>query len=141
VPTRHGDPDVLLERLLDRVQNWREISPTYSGGARLPINLIAAMYAGGDRSAVLTWLRAGLPYAVEGDWETGDGFVLVSHWVMDWGLWAAVRADQSGDNVSARALRLDCFGESGRWTPEMAAQLEAATRPRAGHLPPRNDDL
>jgi hypothetical protein len=82
------------------------------------------MYARGDRSAVLTWLRAGLPYAEQGDWETSAGFILVSHWVLDWGLALRVRADLTGDQESMRKLRLENFGEAGGWTSPLADQLE-----------------
>ncbi len=35
-----------------------------------------AELAGEDETVVLTWLRAGVPYLVRGDFETGEGFVL-----------------------------------------------------------------
>ena len=75
---------------------------------------------------MLTWLKAGLPYAVMGDWETGDGFVLVSSWTIDWGRWVTAWAEDSGDEVSARELRLDCLGDPGDWTPDLTAQFIAA---------------
>jgi hypothetical protein len=44
----------------------------------------AAQWMSAKPDDVLTWLRAGCPYAVEGDWATGKGFKLKFHWVTDW---------------------------------------------------------
>lgn len=98
----------------------------------MPIDVAAALFAGGDRSAVLTWLRAGMPFAIEGDWESGEGFVLICHWMIDWGRWATTWAEESGDHVSARELRLDCFGDSGGWTPNIVAQFAEAVAADGG---------
>jgi hypothetical protein len=76
--------------------------------------------------AVLTWLRAGLPYVAEGSWEDGSGFVLSSSWTIDWGRWVTAWAKESGDVISARELRLDCFGNPGEWTPNLTAEFIAA---------------
>ena len=127
-PASHrGDKaDPVLETMVWRVRDWREIRTRYPGGVRLPIEVAAALFAGGDRSAVLTWLRAGLPYAEMGDWETGDGFILISSWVIDWGRWVTAWAEDSGDDVSARELRLDCLGDPGGWTPDLVRQFAEA---------------
>jgi hypothetical protein len=37
-----------------------------------------------EPETILTWLRAGMPHAVEGDWETGKGFGFRFAWVFDW---------------------------------------------------------
>jgi len=134
VPACYGnrEPDPYLESLADRARNWREIHVGRRYGNRIPIDVAATMFAAGDRDAVLIWLRVGLPYAVEGNWETGEGFWLAISWMMEWGVHTTMRADASGDWATARELRLDCFGESGRWTPEIAAKFEAATGPTSG---------
>ena len=131
VPASYGnrEPAPYLESLADRALNWREIHVGRRYGNRVPIDVAAAMFASGDRDAVLVWLRAGAPFSREGDWTTGDGFWLVIPWLMDWGVHATARADASGDWATARELRLDVFGEPGRRTPEIAAQFEAATTP------------
>ena len=128
VPASHrgAKADPVLETMVWRVRDWREIRARCPGGVRLPIDVAAALFAGGDRSAVLTWLRAGLPYAEMGDWETGDGFILISSWVIDWGRWVTAWAEDSGDDVSARELRLDCLGAPGGWTPDLTAQFAEA---------------
>jgi hypothetical protein len=33
---------------------------------------------------ILRWLRAGCPYAVEGNWRSGEGFVVRLIWLMEW---------------------------------------------------------
>jgi hypothetical protein len=109
-----------------RVRDWRELRQRGSGGVRLPIDVAATLFAGGDRSAVLVWLRAGLPYVEAGNWETGEGFLLNSSWTIDWGRWVTAWAEDSGDYVSARELRLDCLGDPGDWTPDLTAQFIAA---------------
>jgi hypothetical protein len=43
-----------------------------------------AQLIGVDPDAILTWLRAGMPYVEAGDWETGEGFLLRVSWVIDW---------------------------------------------------------
>jgi hypothetical protein len=112
---RDRGPDIILGTLVERVRHWREIRQHEADGlVRLSFETAADMFAGGDRTALMTWLRAGLPYAARGDWDTGRGFVLISHWILDWGLNATVRAELTGDRESARELRLDCFGRAAR---------------------------
>ena len=38
---------------------------------------------------VLRWLRAGMPFQLEGDWKTGKGFRIPLSWALDWTGYAA----------------------------------------------------
>ena len=94
----------MLNHFAQRVRGWRELSKT---GHLYSFEDAAQSFTAGDRQALLTWLRAGCPYAEVGDWETGKDFVLRSHWIIDWMVLLAVRAQASGDEQTARFLRLD----------------------------------
>jgi hypothetical protein len=61
---------------------------------------------GASREDVLTWLRAGLPFAVEGDWETGEGFEFISYHVIDWHLLLNAALYANSDEVTAKRLAL-----------------------------------
>jgi hypothetical protein len=98
------EPDRVLDHFASRVRGWRELPKT---GHRYGFEEAAQTFTAGDRQALLTWLRAGCPYVERGDWETGEGFVLASHWLIDWMVLLAVRAQASGDEQTARFLRLD----------------------------------
>src|SRR3954469_17277311 len=64
----------LIEMMLGRLENWREIRGRGHCRSFTPAQIAGAFgYEVGD---VLTWLRAGMPYEVEGDWATGEGFGL-----------------------------------------------------------------
>ncbi|MBZ9760664.1 hypothetical protein LB553_07200 [Mesorhizobium sp. CA8] len=103
-PPRQFDPsDGPLGTMLDRLESWREI---YSGK---PLDLSIEEMAeiiGHPASSVLTWLRAGCPYAKRGDFETGDGFKLRAPWVVDWLCSTSFIARKSGDVASAAKLQL-----------------------------------
>ena len=94
----------MLNHFAQRVRGWRGLAKT---GHLYSFEDAAQSFTACDRQALLTWLRAGCPYAEVGDWETGEGFVLRSHWIFDWMLLLAVRAQASGDEQTARFLRLD----------------------------------
>ena len=85
VPSRRAGVsgrDAYIEAFVSRAREWRQIRKEQTGGygRRIPFVTAASMFTGGDGEALLTWLRAGMPFAKEGDWETGDGFVLVAQW-------------------------------------------------------------
>lgn len=102
--------DLYVETFVLRAREWRTIhKETGSSGLRLSIDDAAAMYAAGDRQPVLTWLQAGLPFDTEGDWETGEGFILVAHWVTDWVVGLSRQCTLVGDNEAAHELQLDCM--------------------------------
>jgi hypothetical protein len=68
--------------LLDRVANWREIH--FNGDVQgLSVEEIAE-FSGVAPADVLAWLRAGMPYWLEGDWTTGKGFQIPLPWAIDW---------------------------------------------------------
>ncbi len=60
-----------------------------------------------ERAAVLTWLRAGAPYLLKGDFATGDGFALKPSWIVDWQFLMRAAIAHVGDRSHARALRLE----------------------------------
>src|SRR3954471_12596802 len=72
-PQIHGPPAAY--------EGWEEL-PLREKPRRV-IGQMAADY-GVSVETVLTWLHAGMPYLEEGDWHTGDGFVLRPAWVFDW---------------------------------------------------------
>ena len=61
---------------------------------------------GPDRETTLIWLKAGLPYWKEGDWESGEGFQFIAHWVFDWLTLTLIASDAGGEQESAAKLRL-----------------------------------
>ena len=68
--------------LLDRVANWREIC--LKGDLQgFSVEKIAELSEVAPAD-VLAWLRAGMPYRVEGDWKTGKGFQIPLAWAIDW---------------------------------------------------------
>jgi hypothetical protein len=66
----------------------------------------ASQIWGVERSAVIKWLRAALPYAKGGDWKTGQGFELYCHWVFDWIALTAIAADAGREEQAATELML-----------------------------------
>ncbi len=62
---------------------------------------------------VLDWLRAGLPYARTGDWDTGEGFVLQYHWTWSWLQSTATTLQLNGEQALLRRLRLNSYIEVG----------------------------
>ncbi len=97
-----------LVHFTERLDDWREIRAMFRPGEKGKTYDLAttAQLFGLDPGAILTWLRAGMPYAEEGNWETGEGFVLVTHWVLDWALLLRLLADVTHDEPAARRLRL-----------------------------------
>jgi hypothetical protein len=75
---RHG----LLAVFLSRLENWKEIEYGHPVGD-VPIQKAAAIFQK-DQSVLLAWLRAGMPHAKAGDWQTGEGFVIRMAWAMEW---------------------------------------------------------
>jgi hypothetical protein len=66
---------------------------------------VAAMLRA-EPADVLLWLRAGLPYIREGDWDSGEGFGFIASAVIDWILLTSWLARATGDTASVAALRL-----------------------------------
>ena len=91
--------------LQDRVEAWGERDLSNGYGVDMGIDEFAAAL-GRDRAAVLVWLKAGMPFATMGDWETGEGFVIKSHWAIDWQILTYVYAKNAGEMDAARALRI-----------------------------------
>jgi hypothetical protein len=92
-----------LWHFASRLEAWEEIRALTP--KTHPIGQIAADY-GVTVETVLGWLRAGLPYAQEGNWRTGEGFVLRSAWTFDWILALVCLAECPGQKAPARELRL-----------------------------------
>ena len=107
--------DPYIETFVNRLSDWREIRKQTGGyGARITIDQASSVFAETDRGVILKWLRAGMPFAQEGDWETGDGFVLVSHWVLDWTVGLLRQCDFCSEPESAGELGLDGIARSAR---------------------------
>ena len=102
-PKRRLVAETFIDHLCDRLDGWQEV---YGGGKpAVPIDQAADLLAV-DRDAVLTWLRAGMPYSVEGDWQTGEGFEIVLSWAIDWVVMVHGLAVHQGAEKAARRLRL-----------------------------------
>jgi hypothetical protein len=88
------DQDPLLSILILRLENWRDIhaQPHFD----LSIESFAKRIGMPERN-IIVWLRAGLPYAVEGDWASGRGFVLRPSWVIEWIAAISSRASTPAD--------------------------------------------
>ncbi len=92
--------------LCARLDGWQEIHGGDKSAGRFPIDQ-AAELLGVDRAAVLTWLRAGMPFSTEGDWRTGEGFELALAWAIDWvALVHGLAAHQGVESAARRRLRL-----------------------------------
>lgn len=107
--------DPLLQTLVERAADWREIhahadetqlAATERDFSNLSIDELAEL-VGADPADVLRWLRAGMPYHVRGDFESGDGFTIRASHAIDW-LGLVHRAALAADAVRyvAGALRL-----------------------------------
>ena len=55
---------------------------------------------------VLCWLKAGMPYAEEGNWRTGAGFRIPLIWAMDWQVLICGYAAHRGQECLAKKLGL-----------------------------------
>ena len=99
-PTGEGP----LAHFTDRLDGWQEL---YQGvDIDMPLGKAVDVF-GIDRERLLVWLRAGLPYVVAGDFETGDGFILRPAWLVDWKIALQCLARASGDRTGARKLQLN----------------------------------
>jgi hypothetical protein len=106
-PRRSDSPQrgLLNELFISRIESWPEITARCTGAGRCTLREFADAL-GSDVRTVLTWLRAGMPYVEEGDWETGKGFVLRFSWAFDWYLLAYSVAHRPGERDAGRALGL-----------------------------------
>lgn len=91
--------------LCERLDRWQQIYVDREPAGRVPVDA-AAELLGVDRAAVLTWLRAGMPYAEAGDWRTGEGFEIVVAWAADWVAMVYGMAVYQGAETAAQWLRL-----------------------------------
>jgi hypothetical protein len=95
---------VFLGSFINRVVHWQEIHR----GPQIEWTIEAtAERLGLTVETVVIWLRSGMPYAREGDWATGAGFVLVPSWVIDWQAKLTVLNKLFGDQHTARQLAID----------------------------------
>jgi hypothetical protein len=95
-----------LSNWVHRLNGWRSI---YLERPPRPVLSFAETCADYkvDPDTLLTWLRAGLPYVDEGDFETGESFTFRSAHVFDW-LSALICV--SGSEAEQRKLRIDWVG-------------------------------
>ena len=98
--------DPLLEHFVWRVRDWRELCATDCRGMPLSIGGAAHM-TGFEAEQILTWLRAGMRFIEQGDWETGQGFVLNSGWLIDWAILLRRAVVTTGDQAAAHELRIE----------------------------------
>ena len=96
-------PEGIVGLFADRARNWREL---IKRGPYVATVTEVAQIFGVERGAVLTWLRAGLPYAKAGDWQTGEGFELYAHWVCDWIVLTGIASDAGCENLAAAELQI-----------------------------------
>ncbi|MER8844031.1 MULTISPECIES: hypothetical protein [Mesorhizobium] len=92
-----------LDHYLDRLIDWEELT------AREPVDLPideACKVFGITRDTMVTWLRCGMPYAVAGDFTTGEGFVLRSKWLLDWQIALTCIASAVGWPPAAKILKI-----------------------------------
>ena len=92
-----------LDHYVDRLLDWEEITARPDND--LPIDEAGEAF-GVPRDTLVTWLRCGMPYAVGGDFETGDGFVLRSKWLLDWLIALSVIAAAAGWPPAAKTLKI-----------------------------------
>jgi hypothetical protein len=105
-PASYAPRESVLAHWLHRLGGWREI---YLEREPQPVMSFAETCAVWkvDADTLLTWLRAGLPYADEGDFETGQGFTFRSSHVFDW---VAALNCLGGSDAERRKLRIDRYG-------------------------------
>jgi hypothetical protein len=98
------DQDPLLWILVQRLENWRDVRarPHFD----VSIESFAKLMCVPERN-IVAWLRAGLPYAVEGNWASGRGFVLRPSWVIEWIAAISSRASTPADWRLLRRLCLE----------------------------------
>jgi hypothetical protein len=93
-------------------QRARKKNPESDPGYVLDVDEAAKLFQQ-DRAAILTWLRAGMPYLKAGDWKTGEGFELLAHWIFDWITLALIASDAGGEQEAAAELKLSNFSTVG----------------------------
>ena len=102
---RREDVGFVSSHFCERLRSWQEIHGQGGRGSMLSIEE-TALLLGVDTQSVLLWLRAGMPYVKEGDFETGAGFRLRPSWVLDWMLTLSTVCLLTEDEPARRALRL-----------------------------------
>jgi phage terminase Nu1 subunit (DNA packaging protein) len=94
-PARHERRDPLIETLLSRKDDWREIWAGHDDVPTLSIEEFAAVVQT-EPETVLLWVRVGMPYTTAGDIETGEGFRLRVDWAAEWLALVTARFVQAG---------------------------------------------
>lgn len=77
----------ILDDFIDRLEHWHEI---YVENGHCERTFEEATRGDTTPDMLLRQLRSGLPYVEEGDWKTGEGFVLRTAWMLDWQLMQTV---------------------------------------------------
>lgn len=96
--------DDFTSLLLGRVKNWKQL---YFRKELLALSVDETAACSDVRRAdVLNWLRAGMPYLVEGNWATGEGFRIPVRWAMDWQVLVSGYAAHSGQERLSKELGL-----------------------------------
>jgi len=93
-----SNTNIVLDGIFDRLESWREIYPNSDQSfGDMPIQEFSKAI-GTDISEILRWLRMGMPYHEEGDWETGEGFVIKFAWFWDWSGFVTLAIASEGAN-------------------------------------------
>lgn len=101
----HKPKSKVGQHFFGRLMEWEEILEQREGPLTRPIEQLEELI-GASRQQVLSWLRAGMPYTGEGDWQTGDGFCFITAHVIDWHLLMSAGLHAHGDEATAKRLRL-----------------------------------
>ena len=92
-----------MSHFAGRLDDWRAL---YQGKPTVMAFDEATEAFGVEPAALLTWLRAGMPYVRAGDFGTGQGFLLRPAWILDWMIVMGCLAHAFGDIESVRKLKL-----------------------------------
>lgn len=88
--------------ICDRLDGW--VKPQLSATECSVDDMARA--TGNTVDDVVGWLKVGMPFRVEGDWETGEGFVLCFPWAAEWVAMVAALSIHQDDRSSAKMLGL-----------------------------------
>jgi hypothetical protein len=98
---RHAGGVPRDELISGRLQNWRDVHKKPK--REISIDEFAELFDC-DTETILQRLRAGMPYTVEGNWDTGEGFLLIASHAMDWCMMVLVLLRLTGETTLADDL-------------------------------------
>jgi len=96
--------NIMADVIADRLNHWREIStPQAAEAGRMSLDEFAPN-AALSKEAALACIRAGMPYRVPGDFETGEGFEVQFHQAAEWTIFVKSWLSRTGRNDLIRQL-------------------------------------